>query len=127
MRRAQVLPLVKLQRRVRSKYLQRLHCHHLAERLIFEDSLRRGLFRLVNQSAIFGMLLIAQMYTGDPSAQRGIYNTLSESPVMPVMPAPRAPSCRVPVLFSTPQLTPPRSLSSLQLRGVPAAFLLGRL
>ena len=59
----------------------RLHCKHLVERLLYEDSLRRGLFRLMNQGAIFVLLIIAQMFAGDPSAKRGIYNNLSERAV----------------------------------------------
>ena len=56
----------------------RLHRKNLSERLQLESSLVRGFFRLVNQIAIFGMLLIALVFTGDPSAKRGIYNNLSK-------------------------------------------------
>jgi hypothetical protein len=72
-----------MQRMVRSKLTSgggavRLHCKILSERLIFESELCYGLFRLGNQIGIFGLLLLALAYSSDPSAQRGIYNNLSE-------------------------------------------------
>ena len=56
----------------------RLHCKNLVERLLFESRLARGLFRLMNQLAIFALLLQAIQYTGDPSVQRGIFNNISK-------------------------------------------------
>lgn len=56
----------------------RLHCKNLVERLLFEARLSRGLFRLLNQLAVFALLLQAIQYTGDPSVQRGIFNNLSK-------------------------------------------------
>jgi hypothetical protein len=74
-------PILRLQRMVKTRFHVRLHCKNLAERLLYEDSLRRGLFRLLNQGSIFVLLLIAQSLTGYPSARRGIYNNLSKSAV----------------------------------------------
>jgi hypothetical protein len=47
--------------------------------LLFEYALLRGLFRLLNQLLIFALLLVALGLSGDPSAQRGIYNNIVES------------------------------------------------
>jgi hypothetical protein len=81
-----VSPLVRLQRKIKDRFQERLHCKNLAERLIYEDSLRRGLFRFLNQGSIFVCLLIAQGLTGDPSARRGIFNNLSKSDYCPAPP-----------------------------------------
>ena len=76
-------PLLALQRLVREKLTGpgsvRLNARNLADRLLFEADLMRGLFKLCTQLAIFVLLLIALKYTGDPSVQRGVYNNLSES------------------------------------------------
>ena len=57
----------------------RLHARNLADRLLFESSLVRGVFRLANQSLIFSLLLIALSLSGDPSAKRGIFNNLRDT------------------------------------------------
>ena len=92
-------PILRLQRMVKTRFHIRLHCKNLAERLLYEDSLRRGLFRLLNQGSIFVLLLIAQSFTGYPSARRGIYNNLSKRAVrlLPRSPPPH----RVPILLCT--------------------------
>ena len=74
-------PIVRMQRIIKTRCHIRLHCTNLAGRLLYEDHLRRGLFRLLNQGSIFLLLLIAQSFGGDPSARRGIYNNLSKTAV----------------------------------------------
>ena len=77
-------PLLLAQRMIRSKLKHqasgaRLHAKNLADRLLFESSLVRGVFRLINQSLIFALLLIALSLSGDPATKRGIYNSLNDA------------------------------------------------
>ena len=72
-------PLAKWQRYLRNTFLPRLHCKNLSERLTFESNLKRGLFRLINQSLIFSLMVIALRLSGDPTVKRGIFNDLSTS------------------------------------------------
>ena len=77
-------PLVRFQRVVRSRLASsplgiRLHARHLAERLQFDHALVRGVFRMLNQLAIFALLLTAVGLSGDSTSERGVYNNLEES------------------------------------------------
>ena len=72
-------PLARLQRVVRNKCNPRLHAAHLSDRLMFESAIVRGTFRLVNQTLIFALMLIALKISGDPAVKRGIYNDLQTS------------------------------------------------
>ena len=72
-------PLARLQRVVRNKCNPRLHAAHLSDRLMFESAIVRGTFRLVNQTLIFALMLIALKISGDPAVKRGIYNDLLTS------------------------------------------------
>ena len=72
-------PWAKLQRIIRDKSNARLHCSRLADRLMLESSIVRGTFRLINQTLIFTLMLIALKLSGDPAVKRGIYTDLKAS------------------------------------------------
>jgi hypothetical protein len=73
----EVTPEVKVQRCYRKRlYSERLHRKNLADRLLFESSLVRGFFRLVNQALIFWLMVLAALQGSDVGVRRGIYNNL---------------------------------------------------
>jgi hypothetical protein len=80
-------PMGKLRRHVRrsidkkrgGEMSVRLHCKNLSDRLMFESSITRGVFRLVNQSLVFSLMLIALKLSGEPAVKRGIDNDLKNS------------------------------------------------
>ena len=72
---------VNTQRRFRdqSRRAIRLHCKHLSERLLLENHIVHGTFRLVNQLIIFAFLLVAISFGSDPSVKRGVYNEMADA------------------------------------------------
>ena len=57
----------------------RLHRKNLADRLLFESSMLRGTFRLVNQALIFGLMVMAALLGSDVTVKRGIFNNLKDA------------------------------------------------
>jgi len=106
-------PLLSVQRRMLSNMKNRasgarLHASNLADRLLFESSLVRGVFRLVNQALVFSLMLIALSLAGDPSAKRGIYNNLKDTFDFDGLRDMRSPSVLLPraaVLQASPMIT----------------------
>jgi hypothetical protein len=73
-------PVIKLQRRwLQKNYPQRLHRYNLSDRLLFESSMMRGVFRLVNQSLIFCLMVVAALLGSNPAVKRGVYQDLVSS------------------------------------------------
>lgn len=71
---------IKLQRRFRArKIAQRLHCANLAERLLFESHVVRGTFRLLNQVAIFMLMVAAAFATCNPTERLGLFDNLKNA------------------------------------------------
>ena len=72
---------VSTQRRFRDRRAKavRLHCRNLSERLLLENHIVRGTFRLLNQLMIFSLLLVAISFGSDPSIKRGVYNELADA------------------------------------------------
>lgn len=70
-----------LQRMFRAKYMYpaRMHRKHLVDRLLFETSIVRGTFRLVNQALIFWLMVVAAMMGSDVAVKRGIYTDLIDA------------------------------------------------
>lgn len=78
--------LIRLQRWMRAKSSgpsgTRLHAQHLGDRLVFEQGLVRGVFRLMNQLLMFFAIIYALelgAQKSGPSVQRGIYDNLKDS------------------------------------------------
>jgi len=76
---------MKLQRKIRtlvltseesSKYKIRLHCKHLAERLLYESEIYRGTFRLLNQALILALMLIALSLSANSGQRLGILTNI---------------------------------------------------
>ena len=75
---------IRLQRFVRThfafkkapNYQIRLHCRHLAERLLYEDEIYRGTFRLLNQALILALMLVALSLCATSSVRLGIRTNL---------------------------------------------------
>ena len=76
-------PEIKVQRAYRKRLYDRsgtrLHRRNLADRLLFESSMLRGTFRLVNQALIFGLMVMAALLGSDVGVKRGIFNNLKDA------------------------------------------------
>jgi hypothetical protein len=72
---------VTAQRRFRDRRATavRLHCRNLSERLLLENHIVHGTFRLLNQLMVFSFLLVAISFGSDPSIKRGVYNELADA------------------------------------------------
>ena len=79
----ELTPEIRVQRAYRQHLYHRnggrLHRRNLADRLLFESSMLRGTFRLVNQALIFGLMVMAALLGSDVSVKRGIFNNLKDA------------------------------------------------